>query len=136
MGEVEAGVAVNSSSAAVTAFSDGRTGFRSLVTAFRCIELLRGRVPYDRIEPVCNIHWAAGMFSAGHATKCWSNTDQSAERCQDCQRCEGNPHRRWRLVWKMRAVMLTVAVSRDVMRHVLVYWSNVLARLMSRTIAG
>jgi hypothetical protein len=36
----------------------------------------------------------------------------------------------------MSTVFVRVSVSRDVMRNVLVYWSNVLARFMSWAIAG
>ncbi len=36
----------------------------------------------------------------------------------------------------MRAVMFAVTMSRNMMHRVFVYWSDVLARLMSWTIAG
>src|SRR5689334_20341137 len=39
-------------------------------------------------------------------------------------------------MWYVRAVMFAMSVSGDVVRRVFVYWSNVLAGLVSRAIAG
>jgi len=39
-------------------------------------------------------------------------------------------------MWRVCAVMLTVPVRGDVMRDVFMHWSNMLARLVSRTISG
>ena len=36
----------------------------------------------------------------------------------------------------VRAVMTAMAVTSDVMRHIFVHWSNMLAGLVSRSISG
>src|SRR6185437_14557876 len=130
MGQVESRVAVNRCGATMTTFSDGCSSFRGpgrFVTAFRRIELARDRVPDDGIQPVRDIHSTARVLGSRDCTKCWSNTDQTAERCQDCQHRERHPHRRRRLVRNVRAVMVAETVTCDVMRHGFVYWPNVLA---------
>jgi hypothetical protein len=38
-------------------------------------------------------------------------------------------------MWKMRPVMFAVPVGGGMMRNVFVYWSNMLARFVSRAIA-
>ena len=157
MGQVESRVTVDSSSTAVTCLSSRRRRFsmsslrrgsfsmrgrsfgmrrRSSVSAFRHIELARHRIPDDRSQPVRDIHATARMLASGYSAKCWSNTDKTADRREHCQHCERHPHRRRRLVRDVRAVMTAVPVRRDVMRHVFVYWSNMLAGLVSRAISG
>src|SRR5689334_24297868 len=125
-----------------SAFRDWRSSFsvcrlrRSDTGAFRNIELARGRIPDDRIEPVNDIHAAARMLGPGQRAKCWSNPDKAADRREHGQHRERNPHRRWRLMRHVRAVMLPMPVSRNVMRRVFVYWSNMFARFMSWAISG
>src|ERR1044072_3947105 len=145
MGQVEARVAVNSGSTCVFGFSSafspfskvrsltGRSGF---VSAFRRIELARDRIPDDRIQPGHDIQMTTRMLRSRQRAECWSNADKSTKRREYCQHCERNPHRRGGLVRYVRAVMFAMTVSRDVMRHVFVYWSNVFAGLVSRAISG
>ena len=107
----------------------------------RCVALARlevssCRVPNDGIEPVDDVHPAAGMFRAGDEVERRSNTDKTADRRQHCQYCQRHPHRRRRLVRQVRAVMVAVvfegvSVCGDVMFDVFVNWPDVLARFVT-----
>src|ERR1043166_9434342 len=81
------------------------------------------------------------MFAARHAAKCRADAYKATDDCQQCEHSKRDPHRRRRFVRNVRTVRMSAVFVRmhmrgDVMRNVIVYWSNMLAGLMSRTIAG
>src|SRR5215203_2629381 len=142
MGQVESGMAVNTCSRfGMTGAFSGCSGRRlcrwSFVASFSRIKLTRRRIPDHRIEPGDDIQSTAWMLASGYTPERWSNANQPTDYCEHCKDCQRHPHRRRRLVRRVRSMaMIIMPVCRYVMGNVFMNWSNVLAGLVSWTISG
>src|SRR5919109_1307533 len=76
------------------------------------------------------------MLASGNEFESRTDANQAAHSRKDGQSDKWHPHAGRRFVWHVRAMFVPVtSASAEVRSHVFVYWSNVLARFMSRTIA-
>src|SRR5215213_2014589 len=145
MGQVEPSVAINTrapfSVTGRSAFSGRRErrlcGGSLMACTFSRIKLTRRRIPDHRVEPGDDVQPAARVFASGDSSERRSNTDKPADNRKYCQHCQRHPHRRWRLVWHMRSMLMAAAVPVrwQVSPDVFKLWANVLAGLVPWTIS-
>ena len=107
-----------------------------MTIAVRHVEVARRRVPDDGIQPVDDAQLAARMLASRDELERWSNSDKTADSRENRKNNKRHPHRRRRFMRHVRTVMFVPAMtaSRNMMGDVFVYWSNVLARIVSRSI--
>src|SRR6476620_9817045 len=92
-------------------------------------EFVSCRIPDDWVEPAYDIQLAAWVFCSSDLSKSWPNSNKTTNDGEHSQDCQRHPHRLRRLVRNVNVASVSMRIMSNC-------GTNMLTRLMMRTITG